>query len=112
MNEYTLTNAELKQVANCELDAVYPGLACDRTSDGLIDCQHCPIGYYCGFISVAGQKKLLKWLNEPCDKHPEIRTYDAFSHTDMRWHLRELRYYPKHRYLCPDCIKELEEQNG
>jgi hypothetical protein len=41
---------------------VYPGLACDRTSDGLIDCQHCPVGYYCGFIAAAAQKKMLEYL--------------------------------------------------
>jgi hypothetical protein len=59
---WKLTNVELKQVANCELDTLHPYLACDRTPDGLIDCQHCPVGYYCGFIAEAGQKKLLEYL--------------------------------------------------
>lgn len=62
MTEWILTNPELKKVANCELDTLHPGLACDRTEDGLIDCQHCPVGYYCGFIAMAAQRKLLEYL--------------------------------------------------
>ena len=62
MTDWKLTNTELKKVANCELDTYHPGLACDRTPDGLIDCQHCPIGYYCGFIAMEGQRKLLEYL--------------------------------------------------
>ena len=60
--EWMLANAQLKDVANCELDAQHPHLACDRTPDGLIDCQHCPVGYYCGFIANAGAKAVLDYL--------------------------------------------------
>jgi hypothetical protein len=64
MTDWKLTNAELKKVANCELDTLHPGLACDRTPDGLIDCQHCPVGHYCGFIVREGQRKLLEYILE------------------------------------------------
>jgi hypothetical protein len=71
VNEWKLTNAELKKVANCELDTRHPGLACDRTPDGLIDCQHCPIGHYCGFIVMKGQRKLLEYLRDVALITPE-----------------------------------------
>ena len=65
---WKLTNAELKNVANCELDTRHPGLPCDRTPDGLIDCQHCPVGHYCGFIAIDAQRKLLEYLIAHPDK--------------------------------------------
>jgi hypothetical protein len=82
---WKLTNVELKQVANCELDTLHPYLACDRTPDGLIDCRHCPVGYYCGFIAEAGQKKLLQYLVATAD----LRTRDKWLATFERM-LKEL----------------------
>jgi hypothetical protein len=88
MADWKLTNSELKKIANCELDTLHPRLACDRTEDGLIDCQHCPIGYYCGYISMAGQKKLLEYLIATTD---ESRNYSHVkTHKELESMLKQL----------------------
>jgi hypothetical protein len=86
---WKLTNVELKQVANCELDTLHPYLACDRTPDGLIDCQpgeqdmknpNYAIQYWyeitkltlgIWLFKLMGRNKFVDWLNgvdeDPCD---------------------------------------------
>lgn len=53
-------------------------------------------------ISKAQDAKTLKWLDEPCKKHPDVASE----------RLGESVYYP-HRKDCPECWKELniEKEN-
>lgn len=99
MTEWILTNPELKKVANCELDTVHPHLACDRTPDGLIDCQHCPVGYYCGFIARAGQRKLLEYLIKTSVELPMLTYADTKTPAVRKLFLESM-------------LKQLEGQNG
>lgn len=52
---------------------------------------------------------LLKWLDEPCDKHL-IRPVNFVDVINIETHMIDGGYYRRHRKDCPDCMKELEEK--
>lgn len=45
----------------------------------------------------------IKWLNEPCTEHPLKGVSDLEKYNDYK------HYYPDHRYLCPECLKEISD---
>ena len=48
---------------------------------------------------------LLKYLFEPCDKHPEKELVELPFKDE--W----MEFYPEHRKDCPQCLSELKEAN-
>jgi len=53
-------------------------------------------------------KAFWKWLMSPCTEHPDGVIADTKHPTaDHRYPL--IQTYPKHKYLCPTCMKELED---
>lgn len=62
------------------------------------------------FIWQEGFDALKVWLFEPCTEHP-IDEYEAGKPMPMQaqvvWTAKSISWL--HRYLCPECMKELEE---
>jgi len=70
-------------------------------SECTADCQLCD--YYLQGIAKSQSRHLLRILKEPCKKHYEEEFVSHCSDAKER-------IYPEHKYLCPDCMKEIEKE--
>jgi hypothetical protein len=60
-----------------------------------------------------GVKAVLQYLEEPCSEHPMLYRYESFNLEQNKWNNHEkVRAYPDHRYLCPDCMRQIKEELG
>lgn len=79
------------------------GVPCDSKTCRNCDCRK-PIEQTASAMLSA----LLKWLEEPCDKHPHLYRFQSFNLEKNQWNTQErVHSYPEHRYLCPQCMAEL-----
>ena len=58
--------------------------------------------YYILVGCKAGQRKLLRILKEPCTEHYKEDKKNHYDHTIVS------KTTIDHRYLCPDCLEEIE----
>ena len=58
----------------------------------------------------AGIEALIKWLFEPCTEHPIPASVESVRLARLAGYNWEVGY-PKHRYLCPQCVKKMEAKD-
>lgn len=58
----------------------------------------CDSGYQAGYED--GVADRIKWEQEPCTEHEQTMENYWFTKDP------QYKFYPKHRYLCPECMKE------
>ena len=74
----------------------------------ILSCEDCKAANHNRCESIGKCKKLvlrhlLRILKEPCKKHYEEEFVSHCSDAKER-------IYPEHKYLCPDCMAEIEKE--
>ena len=93
-----MENVILSDVDFKEISKLCPHISCKKCPDNTYGTD------YCGYeirVAKKAQQKLLRILKEPCTEHP-LNKLDSPKFGGIS--------YPHHRYLCPDCLAEIEKE--